>query len=191
MARPLSDEKRLAILGASITAIASSGLSASTATIARSAGVSEGTIFTYFKNKNCLLNSVELHIKNDLFDYINNDMRRTTDEEVWLRWFWNKYIEWGANSPEKYRAMRCLSVSDVLTDEVRHEVRKKFLKFDEIIASGKQNGILREQPNEFIYGITDSLATMTIEIICKFPSKLDLYRDLGWKAFLLAISSAR
>jgi AcrR family transcriptional regulator len=48
MARPLSDAKRNAILATATSAIAASGLAASTKAIARDAGVGEGTLFVYF-----------------------------------------------------------------------------------------------------------------------------------------------
>ncbi len=48
VARPRSEDKRMAILEAATEAIAEAGLGASTALIARKAGVAEGTIFRYF-----------------------------------------------------------------------------------------------------------------------------------------------
>jgi AcrR family transcriptional regulator len=51
MARIKSPEKRNAILQAAVREIAELGLSASTAKIARRAGLATGTLFTYFANK--------------------------------------------------------------------------------------------------------------------------------------------
>ncbi len=55
MARPLSEEKRQALLDAAAEFVASLGTGASTAKIAKAAGVSEGTLFTYFPTKDDLL----------------------------------------------------------------------------------------------------------------------------------------
>jgi AcrR family transcriptional regulator len=55
MARPLSEDKRTAILEAATEVVATLGLSAPTAKIAKGAGVAEGTLFTYFANKDELL----------------------------------------------------------------------------------------------------------------------------------------
>ena len=46
MARPLSEEKREAILEAAAELVAQMGTGASTANIAKAAGVAEGTLFT-------------------------------------------------------------------------------------------------------------------------------------------------
>lgn len=51
MARPKSEDKKQALLEAATQAIAQSGIAASTAVIARNAGVAEGTLFRYFATK--------------------------------------------------------------------------------------------------------------------------------------------
>ena len=66
MARPLSEEKRQALLDAAAEFVASLGTGASTAKIAKAAGVSEGTLFTYFPTKDDLLNQLFLEIEADL-----------------------------------------------------------------------------------------------------------------------------
>lgn len=58
MARPKSEDKKQALLDAATTAFAQSGIAASTALIARKAGVAEGTLFRYFATKDDLLNSI-------------------------------------------------------------------------------------------------------------------------------------
>ncbi len=68
MARPLSEGKRTAILEAATEAVAVLGLSAPTAKIASGAGVAEGTLFTYFANKDELLNQLYLELKMDIRD---------------------------------------------------------------------------------------------------------------------------
>ncbi len=66
MARPKSEDKKLALLEAATTAIAQSGIAASTAVIARNAGVAEGTLFRYFATKDELINELYLHLKHSL-----------------------------------------------------------------------------------------------------------------------------
>lgn len=62
MARPKSEDKKLALLEAATKAIAQSGIAASTAVIARNAGVAEGTLFRYFATKDDLINELYLHL---------------------------------------------------------------------------------------------------------------------------------
>jgi AcrR family transcriptional regulator len=51
MARPKSEDKRNAIMAAAIRVIAAQGLAAPTATIAKEAGVANGSLFNYFETK--------------------------------------------------------------------------------------------------------------------------------------------
>ncbi|MDI9681873.1 TetR/AcrR family transcriptional regulator, partial [Burkholderia cenocepacia] len=68
MARPRSPDKHEAILAAAARALAEDGASATTARIAKLAGVAEGTVFTYFETKDALLNALYLSLKADLRD---------------------------------------------------------------------------------------------------------------------------
>ena len=66
MARPRSDEKRGAIMAAATRVIAAEGLGAATAAIAQEAGVSNGSLFTYFETKADLLNHLYLELKAEM-----------------------------------------------------------------------------------------------------------------------------
>lgn len=66
MARPKSNDKRIALLNAATMAVGMAGIGASTATIARKAGVAEGTLFRYFANKDALLNALFLYLQQSL-----------------------------------------------------------------------------------------------------------------------------
>src|ERR1700743_1975446 len=66
MPRPRSDDKRAAIMSAATRVVAAQGLGAPTATIAREAGVSNGSLFTYFDTKADLFNQLYLELKTEM-----------------------------------------------------------------------------------------------------------------------------
>ena len=68
MARPRSEDKRLAILESAAEVVGEFGLRVPTAKISQLAGVAEGTLFTYFANKDDLLNQLYLALKTELRD---------------------------------------------------------------------------------------------------------------------------
>ena len=69
MARPKSEDKRNAILDAATHLFAERGLTAApTSEISKLAGVAEGTLFTYFKTKDDLINALCREIKLELAD---------------------------------------------------------------------------------------------------------------------------
>jgi len=58
-ARPKSEDKRNAILDAATRLFAERGLTAApTSEISKQAGIAEGTLFTYFKTKDDLINAL-------------------------------------------------------------------------------------------------------------------------------------
>ena len=98
MARPKSEDKKKALLEAATTAIAQSGIAASTAVIARNAGVAEGTLFRYFATKDELINELYLHLKQSLCQsMIANLDRSLTDAKALTFYIWRSYISWGIN----------------------------------------------------------------------------------------------
>lgn len=100
MARPKSEDKKQALLEAATQAIAQSGIAASTAVIARNAGVAEGTLFRYFATKDELINTLYLHLKQDLCQSMIMELDRSiTDAKTMTRIIWNSYISWGLNHP--------------------------------------------------------------------------------------------
>ena len=77
MARPKSEDKRNAILEAATRLFAERGLTAApTSEISKHAGVAEGTLFTYFKTKDDLINALYREIKLELADAMMSDFPR-------------------------------------------------------------------------------------------------------------------
>src|ERR1700733_9655380 len=131
MARPLSEEKRTAILEATAEVVAMLGVSAPTAKIAKEAGVAEGTLFTYFANKDELLNRLYLELKMDLRDAMMTGYPAAKTLIDRSRHAWDRYIGWGSAHPLKRRAVRQLAVSDRISDECRNLVGDAFGLFNE------------------------------------------------------------
>jgi len=77
VARPKSADKRNAILDAATRLFAERGLTAApTSEISKQAGVAEGTLFTYFKTMNYLINALYREIKLELADAMMSDFPR-------------------------------------------------------------------------------------------------------------------
>ncbi len=113
MARPKSEDKKQALLEAATAAFAQSGIAASTALIARNAGVAEGTLFRYFATKDDLLNALYLHLKQDLCQAMLSNLDRSlTSPKEHTRNIWNSYVDWGIKNPLAHAAIRQLGVSE-------------------------------------------------------------------------------
>ena len=163
MARPLSEEKRSAILGAATAVVAALGVSAPTAKIAKDAGVAEGTLFTYFPSKDELLNRLYLELKMDLRDAMMTGYpagKRLIDRS---RHVWDRYIGWGSAHPLKRRAVRQLAVSDRITEECKKLLGDAFGEFNDMMRECAAGGAMRHQPPSFVSAILSAIADTTMD----------------------------
>ena len=106
MARPLSEEKRQAILAAAAEHVAALGTGAPTAKIAQAAGVSEGTLFTYFDTKEELLNQLFLQIGEDLQQNLSSSFPKRGRPRERMQRLWDSLIQWGISNPVRHKALR-------------------------------------------------------------------------------------
>ena len=188
MARPRSDDKRNAILAAAAEAIAELGLGAPTARIAKLAGVAEGTLFTYFSNKDELLNQLYLDLKRELKEVMLTAYPRSKSVRERVRHVWRKYVNWGVAHPHRRRALAQLSVSDRITERTRAAVTEAMGDLGNIVDDSIAAGILRDQPPAFVSAIMGSLAETTVDFMMREPAQAEQYSVYGFEAFWHAVA---
>lgn len=189
MARPLSEEKRGALLKAAIQAIALIGHGASTAKIARSAGVGEGTLFVYFSSKDELLKQVYHELKRSLRDAVAQDYPHGETVERRFSHIWKARVSWGVENPSCEKALRNLAVVSALDPERRIESLGECRNVETIFQEGFASGVLRKQPVEFLVATIESLAQMVVEKTLNDPLDGIHLQQLGWISLWSAIRS--
>lgn len=100
MARPRSDEKRSAIMSAAARVIAAQGLGAATATIASEAGVSNGSLFTYFDTKADLLSQLYVELKTEMGAAALAELPGERDLRGQMLHLWRNWLRWAASCPK-------------------------------------------------------------------------------------------
>lgn len=188
MARPKSEDKRIAILAAATEVIAEQGLAAPTARIAKLAGVAEGTLFNYFENKDALINALYLALKAELREVMMTTYPKHASARKRAQYVWNKFVDWGVADPQKRRAMAQLSVSDRLTDHTRHTGMQAFADVHGLLDESMASGTLRDHPPAFVAAILAALAETTMDFIAREPADAERYRNAGFDAFWNAIA---
>jgi AcrR family transcriptional regulator len=188
MARPLSEDKRTAILEAATEVVAMLGVSAPTAKIAKGAGVAEGTLFTYFANKDELLNRLYVELKLDLRDAIMAGYPSGGSLIDRNRHNWDRYIGWGSAHPLKRKAVRQLAVSDRITEECKKLVADAFGEVNDMMRECAAGGALRHQPPSFVSAIMSAIADTTMEFIAREPAQAKRYTKAGFDAFWKAVA---
>jgi len=188
LARPLSSDKRKMILEAATRLFAEEGLNASTSRIAKAAGVSEGTIFTYFATKDELLNQLYLELKVQLRSTLALP-EPVTDLKQKVELAWKTYIRNGLERPETYQVMAKLYLSTRITEETRAAGAKAFCDVIGLLEEAKTGGVLQNQPAEFVGSLLASMANSTMDFMQKNPGRAEeICRD-AFTAFWSAVAA--
>jgi len=190
VARPKSEDKRNAILDAATRLFAERGLTAApTSEISKQAGVAEGTLFTYFKTKDDLINALYREIKLELGDAMMSDFPRKKNVRTRLRHVWDRYVNWGIANPKQRKVLGQLQVSEALTKESRDAGSTPFVEFQTMIRNAIDGRVFRNDlPVELISKSLAALVEATIDLTVSNPSKANKYRDSGFKMFCASIT---
>jgi AcrR family transcriptional regulator len=190
VARPKSGDKRNAILGAATRLFAERGLAASpTSEISKRARVAEGTLFTYFKSKEDLINFLYREIKLELADAMMSDFPWKKNVRTRLRHVWDRYVNWGIANPEQRKVLAQLQVSGVLTRESRDAGGAPFVEIRTMTRGAIEEHVLRDDlPVELITKSLGALAEATMDLMALHPTKASKYRDSGFKMFWAGIT---
>ncbi|HTC95576.1 MAG TPA: TetR/AcrR family transcriptional regulator [Terriglobales bacterium] len=190
MARPKSEDKRNAILDAATRVFAERGLTAApTSEISKQAGVAEGTLFTYFKTKDDLINALYREIKLELADAMMSGFPRKKSVRARLRHVWDGYMNWGVTNREKRRVLAQLQVSGMLSKESIEAGSAPFVEMQNATRNAIERHILRaDLPIELISKTMAALAEATMDLIVLRPAMAKKYRDGGFEIYWAGIA---
>ena len=179
MARPKSNDKRRAILDAALKVFAEQGIAdAPTSAISRAAGVAEGSLFTYFKTKNDLMNALYLELRMEFSRYMG-DFPHGADAHRRLRYIWDKYLELGALYPGRLKVLAQLRASGKLFKENEPPA---FAILEVLNATREAAGAhLSGASPEYMVLMVRALAEATIEYTNVHPESRADCRELGFK----------
>jgi AcrR family transcriptional regulator len=190
VARPKSEDKRNAILDAATRVFAERGLTAApTSEISKQAGVAEGTLFTYFKTKDDLINALYREIKLELADAMMSGFPRKKSVRTRLRHVWDGYVSWGVKHPEQRKVLAQLQVSGMLSKESIAAGGAPFVEMQNMIRNAMGQHIFRtDLPIELISKTMAALAEATMDLIVLKPAMANKYRNSGFEIYWAGIA---
>jgi AcrR family transcriptional regulator len=190
VARPKSEDKRNAILDAATRVFAERGLTAApTSEISKQAGVAEGTLFTYFKTKDDLINALYREIKLELADAMMSGFPRKQSVRTRLRHVWDGYVNWGVANREKRSVLAQLQVSGMLSKESIEAGSAPFIEMQNTIRDAIERHILRaDLPIELISKTMAALAEATMDLMVLKPDMTNKYRNSGFEIYWAGIA---
>ncbi|NUT85082.1 TetR/AcrR family transcriptional regulator [Pseudomonas corrugata] len=181
MARPKSEEKRLALLNAAAEAVAEHGLAASpTSLIAKKAGVAEGTLFRYFPTKEDLLNELYFHIKQSMCEMVIKNYRSQASFHDRFQMLWNSYIDWGLANPMESKAVNQLAVSSIIKPETHARTNVLFPDMEVVTGFAESDVFAGEA--EFAEAVFTAMADTTMAFAARNPKQAALYKASGFAA---------
>ncbi|AKF05386.1 TetR/AcrR family transcriptional regulator [Sandaracinus amylolyticus] len=188
MARPKSDDRRNAILAAAVRVIVAQGLSAPTAAIAREAGISNGSLFTYFETKTELFNQLYLELKAGmataaLDGFSAKESLRDQFARVWSNW-----THWATSNPDKRRALMLLQVSGDITPETRAASHKEMAFIAALLERARAKGPMKDTPMVLVSAIMTAVAETTMDFMLQHPDHADEHSKAGFDALWRMLS---
>jgi AcrR family transcriptional regulator len=180
VARPRSGNKRKAILDAALQICAERGIGgAPTSAISKAAGIAEGSLFTYFKTKDELLNELYHTLRMEFSRHLV-DFPHGQDAQTRLRYIWDQFLDLGAEHPEQLKVLGQLRASGRL---IRENETPSFALVEVIKATGDaaEASQLHDIPSEYLVLMIRAQMEITVEFNNAHPESAQVCREQGFK----------
>lgn len=181
MARLKSGDKRNLILSAAIGVFAERGLGAPALAIAVEAGVAEGTLFTYFKTKDELVNALYCEIKLEMANAMMSGFPRRSSVRHRLQHVWERYVDWGVANQPSFIVRKQIELWSGLTVESRAAGAAPFVEIQTMVKEAIAQRIIRDLPQPFIGAIFNDLAETTMRFMQNDWESAGLYKTAGFE----------
>jgi AcrR family transcriptional regulator len=188
MARPRSDDRRAALLEAATAVFAEHGLAAPTSLISKTAKVSEGSFFTYFKTKDELVDALYREIRLDLAAAVMDAFPRKASVRKRLEHVFTRYVSWGVENPVARRALKHVSMSNVITPAARAEGVGLFAEVERIQQDAAAQRRLHLPPVMASHAMK-AMAEMTMDLIEREPAQAKRFKAAGFQMLWGALTS--
>ncbi len=182
MPRPRSEDRRNAILSAATRVMAAHGLGAATATIAREAAVSNGSLFLYFETKATLVNELYVDLKTEMAAAAVEGFNVDDDIREQFRHMWDRWLRWATTYPEKRRTLAQLDVSEDITADSHQAVSHALSGVAELLERSRIDGPMQDAPLGFVLSLTNAIAEATIDAMIREPDQAGLHSSVGFDA---------
>src|SRR6266852_5173029 len=188
VAKPKSEDRRNAILSAAIQIFAVRGLGAPTAAITSAAGIAEGSLFTYFKTKDELINALYRELKLELADAMMSGFPRKQSVRHRLEHVWNGYLQWGVAKPDQQKVLKRIQFWGGLTQESKQAGSAPLTEMQRMTEDAVTQRIYKDIPQAFIGATLVALAEMTMDFMVREPERAEIYRTAGFEMLCAAIT---
>lgn len=182
MSRPRSEDRRNAILSAATRVVAISGVGATTAAIAKEAGVSNGSLFVYFNTKAMLINELYVGLKTEMGAAAIAGLPAESGPRAQVLHMWTQWLRWATTNPEKRRALAQLEVADEITAESHRTVDVALGGIAELLERSRADGPMQDASLGFVLTLTTAIADATVDAMIREPAEAETHSSMAFDA---------
>lgn len=143
------NERQKQIIEAAIILFLKDGVGVSTASIAKAAGVSNGTLFNAFETKQALIDAIYLTAKSGMFNALTY-AHGAEYSRVNLRQNWCDYLAWARQKPFHRQVMHLLVDAGLVSEFAKVEIARLAAPHDAWIRDAFAHGKIRGPSVEYI-----------------------------------------
>ena len=155
MVRTKTEDKREAILFATLRLVNSNGFHAAPMSkIAVEAGVSAGTIYLYFQNKEDLVNTLYCEMKSKFSGRIFEDYNPETPVKIGFETIWRNVLKYKQSEPEEASFLEQCDNTPMVTEASREFGLKTAQPLFDLWERGQKEGIIKPFCWQMLYAFS-------------------------------------
>ena len=169
MPRVKDENKIQAIYQATLALVLKSGYAElNMAAVAQEAGIATGTIYTYFKNKEALINQLYLHLKEEKVRLMFKKFDENESFYLKFQKLWMAYFKISLNEYHKMMFIEQYAYSSIITDSTKLKADTLLLPMINLLREAQQEQLIKEVEPEIILS---SITGAVLEIVRYYQSK--------------------
>lgn len=169
MPRVKDQNKIQAIYHATLALVLKSGYAElNMAAVAQEAGIATGTIYTYFKNKEALINQLYLHLKEEKVKLMFKKYNEDDNFYVSFQKLWLAYFKISMNEYHKMMFIEQYAYSSVITGVTRKKADALLAPMIELLHRAQQEQLIKSVAPEIILS---AITGAVLEIVRYYHSK--------------------
>jgi len=159
---------------------------APTSAISSAAGVAEGTLFTYFRTKDELLNELYREMRKEI-DLEMADYPISAEVGTRLRFVWDRFLDMAKKYPKRLKVQQQLRASGRLLKDAEAP-NMVIMELLHVSKEGAEIGGLRGASPEYLVLMFRAQAEATADFIAAHPGMEAESRELGFKLVWRALT---
>lgn len=145
---------------------------ASIGKIAKEANIPVGSLYTYYKSKEELVNDIFIATKQEMGQYIFQPISKDITEKEELKIYWERAVEFGLTNQEKFLFAEQFANSPLIKKTNKEEVKQNFVKVFALLESGISKGSLKAIDLFVLHNIIYTNIVGTIKYFSQHETKI-------------------